>query len=70
MDRRTYVVLAVASVLTAIALQWLGNRAWWVVPPLLFVFGVAMTWRPMGLRSVLVSASIAVVSGAVLKLLA
>jgi hypothetical protein len=37
------------------------------VPPVLLAFGAAMTWRPLGLRSVLLSTSIAVACGAVQK---
>jgi hypothetical protein len=68
MDRRAYVAIAVMSLLTAIALRALGDHAWWVMPPVLFAFGVAMTWRQWGIRSVLISAAVAVALGAFLKL--
>jgi hypothetical protein len=68
MDRWTYVTIVVLSVLTAIALRVLGDQAWWVIPPVLFACAVAMTWRQWGIRSVLISAAVAVALGAFLKL--
>ena len=69
MDRKAYVAMAVMSVLTVIALRVLGDHGWWVMPPVLFAFCLAVTWHRWGLRSLLISAPFALLIGIVLRVL-
>ena len=62
-----YVALLILGFLTAAALHALGDDAWWVIPPVLFVVSVALLWRQWRLRAVLVAGLVALGVGLVLR---
>jgi hypothetical protein len=68
MNRRGYVAIVIISVLTTIALRLLDDRAWWVMPPVLFIVGTALLWPRWVVRSALFVGLVSLLVGAFLKI--